>query len=104
MTQAGIPAVAPEKALKWIGKSIRRVEDPKFMRGLGRYIAEDALDLIEVEYEPLEPIVDPVAAAEDTSNLVHEALGTNIAYERTFVFGEVEKDFAEADLVIRDRL
>jgi CO/xanthine dehydrogenase Mo-binding subunit len=69
-----------------------------------RYIAEDARDLIDVRYEPLKPIVDPIAAADDTSNLVHDALGTNIAYERTFVFGEVDRHFAEADIVVRDRL
>jgi CO/xanthine dehydrogenase Mo-binding subunit len=69
-----------------------------------RYVAEDALELIEVDYEPLPPIVDPAAAAEDTSNLVHEALGTNIAYERTFVFGNVADDFEAADLVVADRL
>jgi CO/xanthine dehydrogenase Mo-binding subunit len=69
-----------------------------------RYVAEDARDLIEVEYEPLDPIVDPLIAANDASNLVHEELGTNIAYERTFTFGDVDKDFADADVIIRDRL
>ena len=69
-----------------------------------RYVAEDARDLIDVEYEPLDPVVDPRAAIEEGAPLVHEALGTNIAYERTFTFGDVEKDFAEADLVVRDRL
>jgi CO/xanthine dehydrogenase Mo-binding subunit len=69
-----------------------------------RYIAEDALNLIDVEYEPLEPIVDPHKAMADDSNLVHEALGTNVVYSRKFVFGEVEKDFEEADRIIKDRL
>ena len=62
-------------------------------------------DLIEVEYEPLEPVVDPAeAAAGRRAPLVHDALGTNLAYERTFTFGDVDGDFAAADLVIRDRL
>ncbi|MCU1654106.1 MAG: aldehyde oxidase and xanthine dehydrogenase molybdopterin binding protein, partial [Pseudonocardia sp.] len=69
-----------------------------------RYLAEDALPLIEVEYEPLAAVVDPEAALVDGAPLVHESLGSNLAYERTFDFGEVERDFAEADVVISDRL
>ncbi len=61
-----------------------------------RYIAEDACDLIEVEYEPLPVVLDPSKAREDGAPLVHEALGTNTAYARTFSFGEVDKAFAEA--------
>jgi CO/xanthine dehydrogenase Mo-binding subunit len=62
-----------------------------------RYIAEDACDLIEVEYEPLEPVLDPIAAQEADAPLVHEAMGTNVAYARTFSFGEVEQAFETAD-------
>jgi carbon-monoxide dehydrogenase large subunit len=69
-----------------------------------RYIAEDAADLVEIEYELLEPVVDPEAAIEDGAALVHEPLGSNIAYQRTFSFGEVEKDFADSEVVVRDRL
>ena len=69
-----------------------------------RYIAEDAADLIEIEYEPLEPVVDPERAIEDGAPLVHEPLGSNIAYERTFTFGEVDRDFADAEVVVKDRL
>ncbi|MGH7919673.1 MAG: xanthine dehydrogenase family protein molybdopterin-binding subunit [Candidatus Dormibacteraceae bacterium] len=69
-----------------------------------RYLAEDACDAIEVEYEPLPPVVDPEQATRADAPLVHEALGTNVAYERTFTFGDVDRDFAEADVVVRDRL
>ncbi len=69
-----------------------------------RYLAEDALALIDVEYEPLPAVVDPEAALLDGAPLVHEALGTNCAYERTFDFGDVERDFAEADVIVSDRL
>jgi CO/xanthine dehydrogenase Mo-binding subunit len=69
-----------------------------------RYLAEDALELIEVEYEPLPPVTDPERALDAGSPLVHEALESNCAYERSFDFGDVERDFAEADVVIRDRL
>ena len=69
-----------------------------------RYLAEDALELIEVEYEPLPAVVDPERALAEGAPLVHEALESNCAYERTFDFGDVERDFAEADVVVRDRL
>ena len=68
-----------------------------------RYIAEDACDLIEVDYEPLPVVLDPFAAREEGAPLVHEALGTNIAYERTFTFGEVDKAFADADRSVTGR-
>jgi CO/xanthine dehydrogenase Mo-binding subunit len=69
-----------------------------------RYLAEDAVPLIEVEYEPLPAVVDPEAALAEGAPLVHESLGSNLAYERTFDFGEVERDFAESDVVVTDRL
>ena len=61
-----------------------------------RYIAEDACDLIEVEYEQLPVVIDPFEAREDGAPLVHEKLGTNVAYQRTFSFGEVDQAFADA--------
>ena len=61
-----------------------------------RYVAEDACELIEVAYEELPVVLDPVAAGAEGAPLVHEALGTNTAYERTFSFGEVDRAFADA--------
>jgi CO/xanthine dehydrogenase Mo-binding subunit len=69
-----------------------------------RYVAEDACDLIEVSYEELPVVLDPVAARADDAPLVHEALETNTAYERTFSFGEVEQAFADADRSVSTEL
>jgi len=69
-----------------------------------RYLAEDALELIDVEYEPLPPVVDPLAALADDAPLVHEPLGSNCAYDRTFEFGDVAGDFERADVVVTDQL
>ncbi len=71
-----------------------------------RYIAEDACDLIEVEYEPLPAVVDPEAAVHATGDAVlHPERGeTNVALARTITFGPVEEDFAAADLVVKRRL
>jgi carbon-monoxide dehydrogenase large subunit len=45
-----------------------------------RYIAEDAADLVDVDYDPLTPVVD-YRQAEDTADLVHEAHGSNLIGE-----------------------
>jgi CO/xanthine dehydrogenase Mo-binding subunit len=69
-----------------------------------RAIAEDACDLIEVTYDPLPVVIDPEQALAPDAPLVHEALGSNVAYHRAFTFGNVDRDFAEADVVVSDRL
>ena len=60
-----------------------------------RYLAEDALELIEVDYEPLEAVVDPVGAL-TSSVLLHDGLKSNIASERKFRYGDPESAFAKA--------
>ena len=69
-----------------------------------RYLAEDALDLVRIDYELLEPLVDMVAAASPEAPVLHENLGTNVVYEKTFTHGDVEGDFARAAHVITRRL
>jgi carbon-monoxide dehydrogenase large subunit len=64
-------------------------------------IAADALDLIEVEYEPLPSVTDARAAAADGAPLVHDEIANNISY--TWALGnkdECDKAFAEADKVV----
>jgi aerobic carbon-monoxide dehydrogenase large subunit len=68
-----------------------------------RGAAEDAAELVEVEYEPLPAVVDPEAALADGAPLVHEQFGTNRCYTWTLEAGEVEKLFAEADVVVSER-
>ncbi|MEW2400723.1 xanthine dehydrogenase family protein molybdopterin-binding subunit [Streptomyces sp. NPDC046862] len=69
-----------------------------------RYVAEDGVDLLEAGYEELPPVTDPLAAMEPESALLHEEHGSNIGYERTFEFGDVNAAFAGADLVVEDTL
>lgn len=60
-----------------------------------RYLAEDALELIEAEYEPLVAVVDTVEAL--TSRVpLHDGLKSNIANERTFRYGDPDAAFAKA--------
>jgi carbon-monoxide dehydrogenase large subunit len=69
-----------------------------------RYIARDAVDLIEVDYEPLPVVTDPQAALAPDSPLTHPDLGTNLAFTWTLAMGDLDKAFAEADRVIKHRM
>ncbi|MCP5044439.1 MAG: xanthine dehydrogenase family protein molybdopterin-binding subunit [bacterium] len=69
-----------------------------------RYIAEDALELIDVDYEPLEVVSNPFEAIEgEEGSLVFEERGNNIMLQRTFTWGEVDQVFDEADHVIEQK-
>ena len=61
-----------------------------------RYIAEDALDLIDVEYEALPAIVDVVRASETNTVILHDAVGSNVVSDRSFRYGDPESAFASA--------
>jgi CO/xanthine dehydrogenase Mo-binding subunit len=71
-----------------------------------RYIAEDALDLIEVTYEVLPANVEIEASLEATGEaIIHPAdRESNRALDQSFSFGTVEADFAAADHIVRRRL
>lgn len=59
-----------------------------------RYLAEDALERIDVEYESRDPVLDPMAAADDERCLVSE---------RRFAYGDVDAAFARADVRVGGR-
>jgi len=65
-----------------------------------RYLAEDALDDIAVEYRKLPAVVDPLAALEKDAPLVHPAVGSNLPSDRHFNYGNPDAKFAEADRVV----
>jgi 2-furoyl-CoA dehydrogenase large subunit len=76
---------------------VRYVGEPvAVVAATDRYLAEDALALIEVEYEPLPANVDPRAALDSKSPLLHDALKSNVASDRSFRFGDPEGAFAKA--------
>ena len=68
-----------------------------------KYAARDALDLIEVDYDPLEAVVDAERALEKDSPLTHPDLGTNQAF--TWSVGDDPTELLEqADHVIKVRM
>ncbi len=68
-----------------------------------KYTARDALELIDVEYEPLEPVLDPERTMEEDAPRIHESVPSNIPWKRTFHWGDPDSRFAEADLVVKER-
>ncbi len=69
-----------------------------------RAIAEDAAELVEVNYEPLPHVMDPEQAAKSDNVLVHPVHRSNVLFHRRFVWGPVEQEFAAADASVELRV
>ena len=69
-----------------------------------RALAEDAAELVEIDYEPTPYILDPEKAILPGAVLVHPAHGSNVLYRRKFVWGPVEEDFAKAGHTVSCRV
>lgn len=65
-----------------------------------RYVAEDAAELVEVDYEPLPAVVDTDKALDLGAPKLHEQAEGNVATDRTFHFGPVDEIFDRADRVV----
>jgi carbon-monoxide dehydrogenase large subunit len=68
-----------------------------------RYLAEDALELIDIEYFPLGAVTDPELAVSGDAQLIHEEATTNVLIAREFRKGDVQADLATAHVRVRDR-
>ncbi len=64
--------------------------------------AENALELIEVSYELLPPVLDPQAAMAAGSALVHDDMPGNLSVKTDLSYGDVEKAFASCDYIRED--
>ena len=68
-----------------------------------RYIAEDGVALVEVEYDPLDAIWDMEQALESDAPLAHEDWGDNVMQTLEASMGEVNTAFQAADCVVAER-
>src|ERR671938_370724 len=68
-----------------------------------RYRAQDALEFIEVDYEPLDVVTNVEAALEEGSPLVHEDIGTNECFTFPVAVGDIDDAFNRADVVVKER-
>ncbi|HWE14737.1 MAG TPA: xanthine dehydrogenase family protein molybdopterin-binding subunit [Solirubrobacteraceae bacterium] len=69
-----------------------------------RYVAEDAAELVSVEYEPLEPVVDAERALEAGAARVHDSTAGNLVRSFRIESGDVDAAFAAADVVVQARI
>jgi aerobic carbon-monoxide dehydrogenase large subunit len=65
--------------------------------------ARDAAELVQVEYEPLSAVIDAEQALADGAPIVHDEFGTNRCYTWTLSAGEVEQEFANAEVTVKER-
>src|ERR1044071_4980385 len=69
-----------------------------------RGAAEDALELIQGDYEPLRPVVDVREAIKPSSATLFDELGTNLAWQGSLQYGDIEAAFKSADRVVKENL
>ena len=68
-----------------------------------KYIARDAADLVEIDYEPLPVVVDPEKAMDPASPRLYEEFSDNIAFNFFFESGNTEEAFKKADVIVKER-
>jgi carbon-monoxide dehydrogenase large subunit len=64
--------------------------------------AEDAAGLVEIEWEPLDPVIEPLAALNEQAGMVHPELGNNIAFDFSINKGQADNAFAGAAIIVED--
>ena len=69
-----------------------------------RYQAQDALELIDVDYDPLPVTVDPQKAMAKGAPQLHADIAGNQAFHWTVAGGDLDAAFAKADVVVKDRI
>ena len=97
MKAAPRPVLATDR-VRFVGEAVAVVVAE------GRYAARDALDLIEVEYEPLTPLVNPEKAISKGAAPMHAGHKDNIAYKWELEGGDLKAAFKSADKVIKQRI
>jgi CO/xanthine dehydrogenase Mo-binding subunit len=88
--------LATQKA-RFVGEPVAAVA------AASRALAEDALERIEVWWEPLAAAVDPIEALRLDAPLVFEERGSNEMLHRVFTWGDVDGAFRDAHRVVSDR-
>ncbi len=85
--------------VRYVGESIAAVI------ANDRYAAQDAAELVEVDYDPLPAVVDPLKALEPGSTPIHEEFKDNIAFSTKASSGDIDKAFRSAEIpIIKQRM
>jgi 2-furoyl-CoA dehydrogenase large subunit len=66
-----------------------------------RYLAEDAAELVQIEYAPVEAVIDPLEARKPSAPLLHAEAKTNEISVREFHYGDAKSAFAQAGKIVK---
>ena len=103
LVDASLPGAKPQPHTALASDKVRFVGDPiAIVVAESRYVAEDAVDLIQVDYDPLPPVPNMEVALDPASAPLYEEVGDNIVYHDTFTYGDVDAAFSSADRVINE--
>ena len=91
------PAIAKDR-VRYVGDAVAVVVAET------RYQAEDALEHINVEYEPLGVVINPRAATADGAAQLHDDVPNNIAFMWVVAGGDADAAFAEAEVTVSDTI
>ena len=69
-----------------------------------KYIAADAIERIEVDYEPTELVSDPEEALQEGAVKVHPEYPDNVAFTFSQEGGDVEEAFRQADVIVKEKI
>ena len=67
-----------------------------------RASAEDAAELVNIDWEVLPAVTDAETALDPATTVIHESLGDNLAWRRNADFGDIEAAYAEADHIVEE--
>lgn len=82
---------------------VRHVGDPiAAVAAVDEDVAQEAVELIKVDYEELPAVFHPLEAMEPGAPVIHEGVENNIAARPSYNSGDVERAFKEADFVFED--
>jgi 4-hydroxybenzoyl-CoA reductase subunit alpha len=101
--QYGILPVGHDETALAVGKVRYIGDNVACVAAESEEIAEQALELIEVEYEPLRAYFNPEESMKAERDLIHEHRPNNLEKDYHHVFGDPEKGFADADYVVEAR-
>jgi CO/xanthine dehydrogenase Mo-binding subunit len=85
-----------------VGKTRYVGEEVAAVAAIDPDIAEEAIDLIEVDWEPLPGVFDAEEAMQDGAPLVHDDKSNNIAMTMDIERGNIAQAFAESDVIVED--
>ncbi len=86
-------AIAVDHAC-WQGEAVAAIV------ATSRAVAEDAAELVSVDYQELDAVTDMTTALDPETPVIHASLGDNLAFERNLDAGAVDQAFADSDEVL----